>query len=301
MKIQILGSGSATPHIERHQTSLALSLENDVFLIDCGEGTQWRLLEFGIKITKINYIFISHLHSDHYLGLFGLLGTMQSLGRKNKLTLFAPFHLKEILLIQFKYQQTFMTYDIEFVDTNPEEKVQIFENNQLSIYSFPLKHRIPTCGFIFKEKEKPRNLKKEKISSKMLVEHIHLLKQGLDVFDEDGKILYKNEEFALPPLPKRSFAFCSDTIFDLSLVSYIEKVNLLYHEATFLSDKKDRAAETFHSTADQAAMIAKNANVEKLIIGHFSSRYKELEPFLLESLSVFPNTELALEGKEFVV
>lgn len=301
MTVKILGSGSATPLLGRHPTSLVLKHESRCFLLDCGEGTQWRLLEQEVKFSKINHIFISHLHGDHFLGLMGLLSTMHSLGRKNDLFLFAPPGMKEILTLQFKYQETRLDYKIILHETDTISSYILWEDETLVIRSIPLKHRISTCGFLINEKAKLKNLIKEKISREIKLQHIQLLKLGQDVFDDEGKLLYKNSDYTYQSTPSKSFAYCTDTKFDPELVPYIMNVDMLYHEATFLDDKEERAAQTFHSTAKQAATIAKQANVKKLIIGHFSSRYKILDAFLSDAKSIFNATELAEEGSEFAV
>jgi len=301
MIFKVLGTGSATPMLGRYPSAFALHLESETFLIDCGEGTQWRMLEYGIKHSKINQIFISHLHGDHYLGLVGLLSTMNSLGRKHELHIFAPAGLKEIVSLQFKYQDTRLDYNLVIHEIFVETLTQIAENKVITISAFPLVHRVPTFGFIFKEKPKLRNIIKWKLPENTLLQYLHLLKQGEDVIGENGEILYRADEYTLPEAPAKTFAYCSDTAFSESLIPFIENADLLYHEATFLEDKIARAAETCHSTAIQAANIATMAGVKKLVIGHFSSRYKSIEPFIFEAATAYPNVVLAEGGLEVAV
>ncbi|MFN0049614.1 MAG: ribonuclease Z [Cytophagales bacterium] len=298
MIFKVLGAGSATPVLGRYPSAFALTLENETFLIDCGEGTQWRMLEYGVKHSKINQIFISHLHGDHFLGLVGLISTLNSLGRKQELTVFAPIGLKEILSVQFKYQGTRLEYGLIINELDANTIIRIAENKKIEIFAFPLVHRIETYGFLFKEKPKERNLIRGKLPENILLLHIHTLKNGLDVIDENGNIIYKADEFTLPLEKGKSFAYCSDTAYSETLLPFIADVDLLYHETTFLEEKEQRATETYHSTAMQAATIAQKANVKQMVIGHFSSRYKDVEPFLSESTSIFPNITLAYGGLE---
>lgn len=298
MVFKVLGAGSATPSLGRYPSAFTLNLENEVFLIDCGEGTQWRMLEYGVKHAKINHIFISHLHGDHFLGLVGLISTMNSLGRKQLLTVYAPPGLKEIILVQFKYQETRLDFELNIIEVSGSNLALLFENKYVEIYAFPLFHRISTFGFLFKEKQKLRSIIKSKLPEQILLHEIQLLKLGENVNDESGKIKYNADEFTvLAELPK-SFAYCSDTAYSEKLIPFISKVDLLYHETTFLEEKKIRAAETFHSTAIQAATLAKKANVKQMVIGHFSARYKDLRPFYEEAISVFDKIIMAEGGLE---
>jgi ribonuclease Z len=298
MKFKVLGAGSATPVVGRYPSAFALNHENETFLIDCGEGTQWRMLEFGVKHHKINHIFISHLHGDHFLGLVGLISSMNSLGRKQKLTVYAPPGLKEIITIQFKYQETRLEFDLVLIEIISEEKSPLFESATIVVSSFPLVHRISTFGFLFEEKIKPRNFKKDKLSEEISLANIHQLKQGKDVLDENGKIKYTSEEYTFSTDLPKTFAYCSDTAYSESILPFIQNADLLYHESTFLQDKIRRAEETFHSTATQAASIAFKSNVKHLVLGHFSARYKEIEPFFAEASGIFPNLTLAIGGTE---
>ena len=299
--VTILGAGSATPMLGRHPSSQLLTYENETFLIDCGEGTQYRLLEQKIRPGKLKAIFISHLHGDHYFGLIGLISSLNLGGRTEELYLFGPRGLDEILTIQFKYSQTPLHFPIHFTATDTTISYQLFENHFFTVHTIPLEHRIPCAGFLFREKPHKRKLIKEKLVEDMPYDYLRQLKNGEDVFDEAGNLLFSFEAFTLPAPPPRSYAYCSDTRYDARIADYIKGVSLLYHEATFQEDLAHQAFERFHSTAREAASIAQKAQAGKLLIGHFSSRYKELAGFLSDAQSIFPKTEIAEEGKMFLI
>jgi ribonuclease Z len=295
----ILGSSAATPTANRNPTSQLLNIAERFFLIDCGEGTQMQLRKFKARFQSINHIFISHLHGDHFFGLPGFLATMHLLGRKNELTIYGPKELEEIITIIHKHSDTYLNYPVKFVHTQNAVKHLIFEDEKVEVYSVPLRHRIATTGYLFKEKPLPRNIDKYKLEKlNVSFAEIHKLKLGLDAIDNNGNSI-KNADLTIDPPNSRSYAFCSDTRFFEELASDIQNVDLLYHESTFLEEKQDRAKHTFHSTAKQAAKMASLANAQKLILGHFSSRYSNLDEFLTEAQSIFENTELAIEGKLF--
>ncbi len=299
--VTILGSNSAISDHGRHPTSQVIQIYNQVFLMDCGEGTQLRLLQEKIKWFSINHIFISHLHGDHYFGLIGLITTYNLLKRKQSLTIYAPAPLKDIIEIQLNVSNTVLCYELNFVVTKDDAFYKLFENELVEVFSFPLVHRIPTTGFLFKQKEGDRKLLIEKAAHLDIDKSDYkLLKQGIDVTDKIGNVI-KSADFTDAPHAARSYAFCSDTMYDESIVKYIKGVDLLYHEATYLHDSVDRATQTKHSTALQAAKIAKQAHAKKLIIGHFSSRYYHLSVLLDEAKTVFENVELAIEGEVFSV
>lgn len=298
-KLTILGSSGALPAHGRFPTSQYLVIQNHHFLIDCGEGTQMQLLRYKIPIHKIDRIFISHLHGDHYLGLMGLLFSMHLQRRTSELHLHSPRGLDEIILLQLKYSKSVLNFEIKFHSFDPQTSTLLLNDNTLTVETIPLIHKLPCAGFLFKEKRKPVKLNKENLKPGMLLEHIAQLKKGDDVVDENGKMLYRNADHTLPPLPSYSFAFCSDTAWNARMIEQIRAVTLLYHEATFMEDEKEKAHETKHSTAREAATMAKQAGVEKLLIGHFSARYQILEPLLQEAKEVFFNTELAIEGTTF--
>jgi ribonuclease Z len=299
--VTILGAGSATPMLGRHPSSQLLTYENETFLIDCGEGTQYRLLEQKIRPGKLKAIFISHLHGDHYFGLIGLISSLNLGGRTEELYLFGPRGLDEILTIQFKYSQTPLHFPIHFTATDTTISYQLFENHFFTVHTIPLEHRIPCAGFLFREKPQKRKLIKEKLVEDMPYDYLRQLKNEEDVVDEAGNVLFGYKEFTLPAPPPRSYAYCSDTRYDERVAGYIQGVNLLYHEATFQEDLAHQAFERFHSTAREAATVAQTAQAGKLLIGHFSSRYKEVEGFLKDAQSIFPKTEIAEEGKVFKV
>ena len=300
-EVGILGSSSATPIYQRHPTAQVINFHERFFLIDCGEGTLIQMNRYKIKFHRINHIFISHLHGDHYLGLLGLISTMHLQGRVSTLHIHGPNDLKEIIDIQLKYSETTLRYPVEFHSIDPKNPSVLYDDEDVTISSIILSHRIPCTGFLFTEKPRQRKLKKDKLAQfNIPVTFYNELKAGKDYIDEEGKTV-PNSALTIDPRKPRSYAFCSDTIFDERLISIVKGVDLLYHEATFLSDKADRAKETFHSTAAQAATIAKEAGVRRLIIGHFSARYKNLYPLLEEAKSVFPETTLAIEGDRFSI
>jgi ribonuclease Z len=299
--LKILGANSATPAYGRHHTAQLLNIGNHHFLIDCGEGTQERLNTYKAKTLKINQIFISHLHGDHYLGLMGLIYTMHLLKRKDDLHLFGQRGLKEIILTQLKYSDSRLNYRIHFHELNPAISETLFEDDTLIVKSIPLTHRIACSGFLFKEKGKPVRINKARLPEDFSLQNIIRLKNGMDIVDDSGNLIYKNSDLTLPPRRSRSYAFCSDTNYDERIIPYIKNVDLLYHEATFLADKEEWATLTYHSTTTQAGRIAKSAEVGKLAIGHFSARYKDLSPFLIETQHIFENSVLAIEGKTIEV
>jgi ribonuclease Z len=300
-EVTILGSSSATPIFNRNPTAQALNINERLYLIDCGEGTQQQMLRFDIKASRIDHIFISHLHGDHYLGLIGLLSSLHLNGRTKPLQIFCPEPLKEIIELQFKYSETHIQYPIEYIFTDPVKPTTLIENQDVTVQSIPLNHRIPTTGFLFREKKRLRKLMKEKIERMDIpVEYYSRLKKGEDYTDTAGK-LYKNEDLTIDSDRPRTYAYCSDTIYSESYFKQIAGADLLYHEATFLHNMVDRANETHHTTALQAGEVAANVNARKLVIGHFSARYKTLNELLDEARSVFPETELAIEGKTFTI
>jgi ribonuclease Z len=269
--------------------------------VDCGEGTQERMQQYKVRWFRINHIFISHLHGDHYYGLIGLLTTYNLLRRAHPLTIYGPALLKEIIELQLKASATRLNYQFNFVETQDDGLNKIFEDDFVEIHTFPLHHKIPTTGFLFRQKPGERRLLIEKLEGRD-IERVHykLLKQGTDVNDKGGNLI-KAMDVTAPAHPARIYAFCSDTIYSEKILPYIQGADLLYHEATYLHDSINRAEETKHSTALQAAQIAEKANVKKLLIGHFSSRYSNLSMLLHEARSIFPETSLAVEGETFNV
>jgi ribonuclease Z len=300
-EVTILGSSSATPIFNRNPTAQILNINEKLYLVDCAEGTQQQMLRFDIKASRIDYIFISHLHGDHYLGLVGLLSSMHLNGRKKTLKVFCPPPLKEIVDLQLKYSETTLNYPVEFIFTDATTKGVILENQDVFVETIPLNHRIPCTGFLFKQKKRLRKLIKEKIEElEIPIPYYTAIKRGNDYEAPNGTI-YKNSALTIEPQEPKSYAYVSDTLYTENYLPQINSVTLLYHEATFLNDMLDRANQTHHTTALQAGEVALKVNAGKLIIGHFSARYKTLNELLDEAQSVFPNTELAVEGKTFII
>ncbi|MBP6334979.1 MAG: ribonuclease Z [Bacteroidia bacterium] len=300
-EITILGSSSATPIYNRHPTAQVIKINERIFLVDCGEGTLIQMNRFKIRFHKINHIFISHLHGDHYLGLLGLISTMHLQGRTSELHIYSQVELKEIIDMQLKISETTLRYPIHFHSLDASKEDLIYFDDDLEVHTISLKHRIPCTGFVFREKPRLRKLLRNMIAQHSIpVSSFEDLKNGKDYTTETGEII-ENNKLTSDPREPRSYAFCSDTSYDERLISIVKGVDLLYHEATFMNDKIERAAETFHSTAEQAARIAMKAEVKRLIIGHFSARYKNLYPLLDEARAIYPNTTLALEGDRFMI
>ena len=299
-KLTILGSGGALPTIEKRSTSQFLNIQERRFLIDCGEGTQIQLRKFGCRFTKIEHIFISHLHGDHYLGLIGLLSTLNLLGRINPIHIYAPLELREIIDLHFKISGKQFRFNIEFHPLNFKNKRLIFEDTVLQVFSFPVSHSIPCCGFLFKELKKDRNIIKTKIQDKSIpFELLKLLKEGKDV--DFNNVILKFEDYTKDSPNPRSYAYCADTQYDENLIPIVSNVDVLYHEATFLEPMKERAKKTQHSTAMDAATLAKKAKVNKLILGHFSARYNEIKNFEEEAKAIFENTIAVNDGDVFEI
>ncbi|POY37382.1 ribonuclease Z [Solitalea longa] len=300
-EVTILGSSSATPAHHRYPSAQIVNYNQKYYMIDCGEGAQFQLSRYGFGYNKIDYIFISHLHGDHYLGLVGLISSMHLNGRVNELFIAGPPELLEIIEIQLKYSQTVLRYPLKFVPTQTDHSEVIFRNSEFEVETIILDHRIPCTGFLFKELPRSRRIIKEYIKQfNIPPDYIPLIKAGADYTLPDGEVLPNAVLTVEPPLP-RSYAYCSDTIMNTEIVDQIRGVDLLYHEATFLHDLQQRAADTFHTTARQAGEIATMANAKKLIIGHFSARYRDLLPHLEECQAFFKNSFLAKEGFTFEV
>ncbi|PRY90935.1 ribonuclease Z [Mongoliibacter ruber] len=296
-EVTILGSNSAIPAHGRNQTSQLLKVGNSYLLLDCGEGTQIQLRKFKLRFSKIDFIFISHLHGDHYLGLMGLISSFQLHKRTRLLTVFGPVGLDEILTVQLKHSNTKLNFPLRFVATDPDSPQLILEESNFKVFTFPLKHRIPCTGFRIEEKIRFRNLIKGKLQERKIpVEAINCLRNGKDFTNEEGKVIYSLAEYTYPPKNPRAYSYCSDTCYDLEIIPYIKQSSLLYHEATFGSEQEERARETFHTTAAQAGKIAKAASVGRLLIGHYSTRYVDLSSLLKEAKEEFPKTYLSEEG-----
>lgn len=260
-----------------------------------------QLSRLSISIQKIDHLFISHLHGDHYLGLMPLLFSMHLNKRTSDLHLYSPPGLNEIITLQLKYSKSVLNYKIVFHAFEPSQIQLLMEDDAITVETIPLRHKLECAGFLFREKEKPRRINKEKLVDGMKPRQIAALKTGADIFDEVGNLLYRNEDLTLAPRPSLSYAYCSDTALNEPMIPQIAQVDLLYHEATFMTSDLNKALETRHSTAAQAAEIARAAQVKKLIIGHFSARYKDLSLVLQEARANFSNTELAVEGETFTL
>ncbi len=296
-QLTILGSGGAIPAYGRLPSAQYLVIHNRHFLIDCGEGTQFQLMRYQIPFHQIEGIFISHLHGDHYLGLIGLLSTMHLQNRTKDLHLYSQAGLDEILCLQLKHSKTVLRYKLHFHFVSADKPTLLFEDGVLTVESIPLKHKLPTAGFLFREKQRQRKIDKAHLPPGILLQHIIALKQGNDISDENGNLLYKNEDYTIPSLPPRSYAYCADTLYQENLIEQIRHVDLLYHEATFMNQHEDKAVDTLHSTASQAAQLACMAEVKQLLLGHFSARYKVLDGLLMEAREKFSNVRLAQEGE----
>jgi ribonuclease Z len=299
MKLTVLGCHSATPRTNTNPTSQVLEIKNHMFLIDCGEGTQIQLRRHKIKFARIKHVFISHLHGDHYFGLVGLISTFRLLTREADLHIYCPKGLKEVITLQMKLADSWTNYRLIFHELNSSASELIFEDDKVEVYTIPLDHRVYTNGFLFKEKEGDRKLDMNAVLSNNIdVPYYRKLKQGFDVENKDGKLI-KNETVTKTGLKPKSYAFCSDTAYNEAIVPVIKEVDVLYHEATFLEKNKKLALPTKHSTAIQAAEIANRAHVGTLILGHYSTRYNDLEAFRTEAQTIFQNVELAEDGKTF--
>ncbi len=297
--VTILGNNSAVPAYERHPTSQVLSTDSNLYLIDCGEGTQMQLKKYAIKKSRINYIFISHLHGDHYFGLIGLITSFGLIGRTNDLYIYGTKQLEAIMQIQLNVAKIVLPYKLHFIEIN--KSGIILENNKIKVTAFATNHRIECYGFKFEEIKNPRKINLEKCKEYEIPSAYYTqLQLGYDYEQKNGNII-KNELVTEANIFGKTYAFSADTKYDENIIPFIKNADLLYHETTYLMDVSEKAIDRFHSTTIQAATIAKKATVKKLLIGHFSSKYKDLAPFLMETKSVFENTELASEGTIFEV
>ncbi|MEA4918780.1 ribonuclease Z [Proteiniphilum sp.] len=298
-QVTILGCGSALPTTMHNPPSQLVDLNEKLFMIDCGEGTQLQMRKFKTRMSKLHSLFISHLHGDHIFGLPGLLSTLSMLGRTGDLHIYAHKEINLLIKPFLIYMGKHMSFKIKLIPLNPDRQELIFENKSIRIFSFPLQHRIDTNGFLFEEKESTRHIIREMIDFYQIpLTQIFDIKEGADFITSDGTVI-RNEILTSPGDAPRKYAYCSDTAYAPEIIPHIKNVDLLYHEATFAESELIRAGETHHSTARQAAEIARAANAKKLVIGHYSSRYNELGVLLKEAVAVFPNTELAIEGKVF--
>ena len=301
MKLTILGCYSATPRTLNNPTSQLLEIRNHMFLIDCGEGTQVQLRKQKLKFSRIKHVFISHLHGDHFFGLPGLVSTFRLLGRESELHVYGPKGIKEAITLLLKLGDSWTNYPLLFHELSSKESEVIFEDDKVLVRTIPLQHRIYTNGFLFQEKLAQRVLNTE-ATAKFGIDksEFHNIKNGKDGTSQKGESI-PNASLTLDPPKPKSYAFCSDTAYKEDIVPLIEEADLLYHESTFLETEQYLCAKTKHSTAAEAATIAKKANVGKLILGHYSTRYKSLELFKEEAQTVFENVDIAEDGKVFEV
>jgi len=296
-----LGSSSALPTSKRFPTAHLLNVNERFFLIDCGEGTQIQLRRFRTRMGRINRIFISHMHGDHIFGLFGLLSSYQLLGRTADLHIHGPGELNELIGFYKKNFAQAGDFRIIVHAVSHRRAQVIFEDERVEVTAFPLRHRVPTSGYLFREKPAELNVRKDALDMyKPLIEQVVAIKKGEDLILSDGSVV-PNEDLTLPPWKTRSYAYCTDTVYDPAIVEIIKDVDLLYHEATFSDNDKELAAATLHSTAGQAAEIARMAGAQKLLLGHFSSRYKDLDVLLKQAAAVFPESYLVNDGDSFEV
>jgi ribonuclease Z len=299
MKLTILGCYAATPRTITNPTSQILEIRNRLFLIDCGEGTQVQLRKNKIKFSKINHIFISHLHGDHMYGLVGLISTFMLLNRNTDLHVYGPKGIKEIILLQLRLSNSFTGYNLYFHELISNESEVVFEDEKVIVKTIPLKHRIYTNGFLFQEKVGDRKLNVDVVEKyKIETCYFQKIKHGRDITLDDGRVI-PNAVLTFDPIPAKSYAFCSDTIYDESILTIIKNADVLYHESTFLETEADKAKKTMHSTAKQAATIALKANVKQLVLGHYSTRYENITLFKEEAETIFPNVLLSDDGKTF--
>ena len=299
MTLTILGCYAATPRTITNPTAQLLEIKGRMFLVDCGEGTQVQLRKHKLKFSRINHIFISHLHGDHFYGLIGLISTFALLGRKTDLTVYGPKGIKEAILLLLKLSNSWTSYNLYFHELESDESVVVFEDEKVRVRTIPLKHRVYTNGYLFEEKSGERKLNIEAVESYNIdPAYYRKIKWGGNITLEDGTEI-PNEELTFDPLPAKSYAFCSDTVYNESILPIIKDVDILYHESTFLESEEQYCEKTMHCTAKQAATIAKKANAGQLILGHFSTRYGSIEPFKEEARTIFENTELADDGKVF--
>ena len=299
MKLTILGCYSATPRILTNPTSQVLEINNHIFLIDCGEGTQVQLRRHKVKFFRIKHVFISHLHGDHVYGLVGFISTLKMLKRESPLHIYGPVGIKEMVTVTLKLSDSWTDYPLHFHELSSKNPELIFEDEKVTVKTIPLQHRVYCNGFLFEEKPKDRKLNINAVlNHNISTAYYNSIKKGKDITLDSGEVV-ANEELTFDPIPSKSYAFCSDTKYDETKIKQIQNCTVLYHESTFLEDKKDLCDFTGHSTAKEAATIAKKSNVGQLILGHYSTRYGDISKFKEEASSIFENTDIAEDGKVF--
>jgi len=298
LSLTTLGINSALPAYGRHPTSQILHIGGQSVMVDCGEGTQMQMLKYNVKRSKLTHIFISHLHGDHYLGVPGLLNSMNLTGYTADVHLYAPAALEEILMLHFKAANTTLHFPLHF-HALPFSDGKLVETNTFEVATFLTEHRVECHGFVFKEKKQPRSIIEEQVRKYDIpYDQYELLQKGQDIVMPNGDIIY-NASVTQPNTPAQSYAYCADTRYIESFLPYIKDVDLLYHETTYLDNCREKAYERYHSTSKQAAEIAIKANAKRLLIGHFSSQYEYLDEFIREARAVFPNTDIAQEGATY--
>lgn len=294
-ELNILGCGSALPTTRHFPTSQIVNVRDKLFMIDCGEGAQLQFRKSRLKFSRLNHIFISHLHGDHCFGLLGLVSTLNLLGRTAQLHIHSPQGLEALMTPMLDFFNRQMTYKVLFHEFDTKEQAVVYEDRSLTVTTIPLRHRMPCCGFLFAEKQRPNHILRDMIDFYQVpVYELNRIKNGADYITPEGEVI-ANARLTRPSAPPRRYAYCSDTIFLPSIVEQIKGVDLLFHEATFADEDAPRAKETYHTTAAQAAEIARAAGVKNLLIGHFSARYEDESVLLKEASAVFPNTRLAKE------
>jgi ribonuclease Z len=299
LKLTILGCYAATPRTITNPTSQLLEIRNRMFLIDCGEGTQVQLRKNKIKFSRINHIFISHLHGDHFYGLVGLVSTFMLLNRTTDLHIYGPKGIKEVITLQLRLSNSWTNYGLFFHELESSESVIVYEDDKVLVKTIPLKHRVYTNGFLFKEKTGARKLDLNAVQNYEIDKcYYQKIKNGNDITLEDGRVI-ENHKLTFDPIPPMSYAFCSDTAYDENIIPLINEVDVLYHESTFLQSEEALGGKTMHSTAKEAATIALKANVKQLVLGHYSTRYANINLFKEEAETIFPDILLADDGKSF--
>ena len=299
MNLTILGCYAATPRTFTNPTSQVLEIRNRLFLIDCGEGTQVQLRKNKIRFSKINHIFISHLHGDHFYGLVGLVSTFMLLNRTTDLHIYGPKGIKEVITLQLRLSNSWTNYGLFFHELESDKSEIVFEDEKVVVKTIPLKHRIYTNGYLFQEKIGDRKLNLDAVQNYEIDKcYYQKIKNGKDIALEDGRVI-ENDKLTFDPIPTKSYAFCSDTVYDESIIPLIKEVDVLYHESTFLQSEEVLAGKTMHCTAKEAATIALKANVKQLVLGHYSTRYESIELFKEEAETIFSEVLLADDGKTF--
>ena len=299
MKLTILGCYAATPRTFTNPTSQVLEIKNRLFLIDCGEGTQVQLRKNKIKFSKINHIFISHLHGDHFFGLVGVVSTFALLGRTTDLHIYGPKGIKQIITLQLQLSNSWTNYGLFFHELESNASETIYEDDKILVKTIPLKHRVYTNGFLFQEKVGERKLNLDAVQNYGIETcYYQKIKNGNDITLEDGTLI-NNHKITFDPVPAKSYAFCSDTVYDESILPIIKNVDILYHESTFLKSEEALAKKTLHSTATQAATIGLKAGAKQLVLGHYSTRYESIEKFREEAETIFEKVLLADDGESF--